>query len=434
MKKHTAIISSIILCLFTSIFTIIPSTEVLAENLIEKPDIVGKSGITMDLATKEIIYAKDIDTKRYPASITKLMTALVFAEHATKTDKIPYTESASKQPPHALNTNYGPIAITDSLSGADTMNALLLFSANDSAYMISDYVSGSSDAFVKLMNKKAKELGLKNTNFTNPNGLHHPEHYTTAYDLALIADAMLANPWVKESMGTKESQINFLESKKRINIENRNKLLGHDGNIGGKTGYTDPAGRCLLAIYQREGRTLVGVVLNSEYGATDTQVFKDMDAIMDYSFAAKKIPYKKTGDILTEVEAKYKTFGFFGKEKTIRIPISINNNIERYDNGISEKDISLKVNTNNMNAWDIAGNKELPTIFSEKGTKIELTSSATISNFTIIKENLVYYIVRIGSILLAIFIIIFIINSLNKRKYRRSSFYGRRRKRKNIFS
>ena len=430
MKKHTAIISSIILCLLTSIFTIIPSTEVLAENLIKKPNIVGKSAITMDLATKEIIYAKDIDTKRYPASITKLMTALVFAENASKTDKIPYTESARKQPPYSLNSNYGPIAITDSLSGADTMNALLLFSANDSAYMIADYVSGSSEEFIKLMNKKAKDLGLKNTNFENPTGLHNPEHYTTAYDLALAANAILANPWVKESMGTKKSQINFLESNKRINIENRNKLLGQDGNIGGKTGYTDPAGRCLLSFYQRGGRTLVGVVLNSEYGATDTQVFDDMDAIMDYSFSAKKLPYKNTGDILTEVEAKYKTFGFFGKEKTIKIPISINSNIERYENGISEKDISLKVNTNNMNAWDIAGNKELPTVFSEKGTKIELTSSATISNFTIIKENMIYYITRVGGILIAISIIIFAIISLQKRKNRRSMFYGRR---KNIF-
>ncbi|MGL4453346.1 MAG: D-alanyl-D-alanine carboxypeptidase family protein [Sarcina sp.] len=433
MKKRKTIISSILLCLFISLFTAFPSTQAFAQTLIEKPDIIGKSAITMDLTTGEIIYAKDIDTKRYPASITKLMTALVFAENVTKDESIPYTESASKQPAYSLNANYGPIKIGDSLSATDTMNTLLLFSANDAAYMIADHVSGSNDEFIKLMNKRAKELGLKNTNFTNPNGLHHTEHYTTAYDLSLMAKAMLENPWVKEAIATKESQIQFLESGKRINIENRNKLLGKDGNIGGKTGFTDPAGRCLLAFYERGGRTLVGVVLNSEYGATDTQVFEDMNAIMDYSFTTKKSLYKEPGDILTEVEAKYKTFGFFGKEKSIKIPISINKEIQRYDNGINEKDISLSVTTTDMDAWDIAGNKNLPTIFSEKGSKIELTSSAKISNFTIIQENLVYYITRIGGILLAITLFILLALAIKNRKHRRRSFYGGRNKRKNIF-
>lgn len=430
MKKNKAFISSMLLCLFISIFTAFPSTKVLAENIIEKPEIIGKSAITMDISTGEIIYAKDIDTKRYPASITKLMTALVFAENATKDDIIPYTKAAKEQPPHSMNANFGPINIGDSLSGSDTMNALLLFSANDSAYMIADYVAGSNEDFIKLMNKKAKDLGLKNTNFMNPNGLHHAEHYTTAYDLALIANAMLENPWVKESIGTKESQVNFIKSQKRINIENRNKLLGKDGNIGGKTGFTTPAGRCLLSIYERGGKTLVGVVLNSEFGATDTQVFDDMDAIMDYSFAAKKSPYKETGDLITEIEATYKTFGFFGKEKTIKIPISINTDIQKYNNGIAEKDISLVVNTANMDAWDIAGNTELPTIFSEKGSKLELTSSAEISNFTIIKENLIYYITRIGGVLAIISFLIFGFLALMKRKNRRNNFYSRR---KNIF-
>ncbi|MGL5066788.1 MAG: D-alanyl-D-alanine carboxypeptidase family protein [Sarcina sp.] len=426
MKKKKTIILSTMLCLFISMFAAFPSTHVLAENTTEKPSIVGKSAITMDLASGEIIYAKDIDTKRYPASITKLMTALVFAEKATKDSVIPFTESASKQPAYSLNANYGPIKVGDTLSGADTMNALLLFSANDSAYMIGDYIAGSNEEFIKLMNEKAKELGLKNTNFKNPNGLHDPEHYTTAYDLSLMAKAMLENPWIKETMATKESQIQFIESQKRINIENRNKLLGKDGNIGGKTGFTDPAGRCLLAFYERGGRTLVGIVLNSEYGATDTQVFNDMDAIMDYSFAAKKSPYRNSGDILTEIEAKYKTFGFFGEEKIIKIPVSINEEIQKYDNGINKDDVILTVNTADMNAWDIAGNDELPTIFSEKGSKIELTSSAEISNFTIIKENLGYYIIRLGGIIAIIALVVVILAGIRKRKQRKRSFYGRR--------
>ena len=429
MKKTNILIGGLLIFLISSMFSYFPSATVLATTL-DKPSIVGKSAITMDLKTGEIIYAKDIDTKRYPASITKLMTALIFAENATKDAIIPFTESAKIQPEYSLSANYGPIAIGDSLSGADVMNALLLFSANDSAYMVADYVSGSNSEFIKLMNSRAKDLGLKNTNFENPNGLHNDNHYTTAYDLALMGKAMLENEWIKETMATEKAQIQFIKSQKRINIENRNKLLGEDGNIGGKTGFTIPAGRCLLAFYQEDGRTLLGIVLNSEYGATDTQVFDDMATIIDYSFGAKKIKYKEIGEQIAEVEAKYKTFGFFGKENTIKIPITINDEIMRYDNSINAKDISVSVNTKDLNAWKIAGADDLKVNFSEKGSLLEFTASAEISNFSIIKENLFYYFTRIASVIAIISIFVWLFLTIKNKHKRRRSFF---RKRKNIF-
>lgn len=413
-------------------FNIFPSTYVNANetnNTVDLPQIVGKSAITMDLKTGEIIYAKNIDSKNYPASITKLMTALVFAENASKDSIIPYTASAKKQPEYSLEANYGPINIGDKLTANDVMKSLLLFSANDAAYMVSDYISGSDTEFANLMNDTAKKLGLKNTYFKNPNGLHDPEHYTTAYDLALMSKAIIENKWVKETMATKTSQIQFLDSKKRINIENRNKLLGKDHNIGGKTGFTDLAGRCLLAFYEKDDRLLVGIVLNSEYGATDTQVFEDMKAIMDYSFTAKKINYKKAGEVITEVTASYKTFGFFGKKQDIKIPIALNEDIKRYDNSLPQEDLKINIDTKGMSAWKIAGNKELKTTFKEKDSTITTTSNAKISNFTIIKQNLLYYIIRIGGFIAAIVAIIVIIRSINISKRRRRSFYSRRRKR-----
>ena len=312
MKKTNILIGGLLIFLISSMFSYFPTTTALA-NTLNKPSIVAKSAITMDLKTGEIIYAKDIDSKRYPASITKLMTALIFAEKATKDAIIPFTESAKIQPEYSLSVNYGPIAIGDSLSGADVMNALLLFSANDSAYMVADYISGSNSEFIKVMNARAKDLGLKNTNFENPNGLHNDNHYTTAYDLALMGKALLENKWIKEVIATEKAQIQFIKSQKRINIENRNKLLGEAGNIGGKTGFTTPAGRCLLAFYERDDRTLLGVVLNSEYGATDTQVFDDMDTIIDYSFAAQKI--KKLMNKLLKLKLNIKLLDSSEKKK-----------------------------------------------------------------------------------------------------------------------
>lgn len=429
MKKTKYVISSLLIFLISSMFVFLPVTPAYAS---DKPSIVGKSAITMDLATGEIIYAKDIDTKRYPASITKLMTALLFAENATKDARIPFTESAKIQPEYSLSANYGPIETTDALSGADVMNALLLFSANDSAYMAAEYVSGSPEGFFKLMNSRAKELGLKNTNFENPNGLHHDNHYTTAYDLALMGKAVLENEWVKETIGTEKSQIQFIDSQKRIDIENRNKLLGADGNIGGKTGYTTPAGRCLLAFYERDGRTLLGIVLSSEYGATDTQVFEDMNAIIDYSFAAQKVKYKEAGQQIAEVEAKYKAFGFFGKENTIKIPLSINEEILRYDNSVNTNDLKISVDTKDLNAWDIAGANDLKVNFSERGSISEFTATASLSNFDLIKSNAFYYSTRIGTVLILLGLLAWIFITLKNRQRRRRSFFGRKRK-KTIF-
>lgn len=252
------------------------------------PNITGKTALTMDLSTGDIIFSKNANKQSYPASITKLMTALIFAENAKPTDIIPVTKNSKAQPPSSLDQNFGPVEIGDTLTGKEVMDALLLYSANDSAYMIADYVSKNSDEFIALMNKKAKELGMKETNFVTANGLHDEEHYTSAFDLALLGKASYNNQWVKETLAKQTSTVEFDKSKKRIILYTTNKELGKNGNKGAKTGFTSQAGRCLLSIYEQNGRTILGVVLDSEHGIDDTIVFNDMKTIIDYSFNAKK--------------------------------------------------------------------------------------------------------------------------------------------------
>ncbi|HCW03848.1 MAG TPA: D-alanyl-D-alanine carboxypeptidase, partial [Clostridium sp.] len=254
---------SLLLTLALSIATsIMPGTKVKAAE--EQPAINGLAAITLDYETGEIIYAKDIDEKMYPASTTKLMTALLLAENKEKSDSITYTESAYKQPAYSLRSNiYFNLKVGDTMSAADVMNSLLLFSGNDTAYMVADAVAGDADSFIKMMNEKAKALGMSSTNFVTANGLHDPNHYTTAYDLAILGASAYKNEWVRESMGTKEAKITLLTTGQPAYIENRNKLLGVDGNLGGKTGYTDLAGKCLVSVYERDGRKIVGVVLRA---------------------------------------------------------------------------------------------------------------------------------------------------------------------------
>ena len=157
------------LLILTLTFTLIFSTTAFAA---DKPlDLIGKAAISVDMDTNEIIYTKNIDNKMYPASITKLITALLLAENKATTDNLTYTETAKKQPPYSYNLNIHPIAIGDTMSADNVMDALLLYSGNDIAYMISDNIGGDSANFAKMMNDKAAELGMKGSNFITPNGL-----------------------------------------------------------------------------------------------------------------------------------------------------------------------------------------------------------------------------------------------------------------------
>lgn len=188
--------------------------------------------------------------------------------------------------------------------------------------IIADNVAGDSKAFADLMNKKAKDLGANSSNFVTPNGLHDDNHYTTAYDLSLIAKAAFANDWERETMQLDKAPITLNNS--RIILENRNLGLGKNGNITGKTGITNQVGGCLAAVYERDGRQLIGVILkDKQRDNADLTKFNDMDTIMNYSYAASKSKYKSTSDNVGTAEANNKAFGGFGPTKTISVPVKL---------------------------------------------------------------------------------------------------------------
>ncbi len=386
------------------------------------PNIIGKSAITMDIETGEIIYSKDADSKRYPASITKLMTGLLLAENKDKSDLIIYSEDAKKQPEYSFNLNIKPRTVGDSMTASDSMKTLLLYSANDEAYAIADTIAGSASGFANMMNEKAKALGMKNTNYVNPNGLHDDNHYTTAYDLTLLGKAVYDNPWTRETMALKEDR-NIRTSTGTIAIiENRNKNLGIDGCIGGKTGLTDPAGRCLLALYERDGRTLVGVVLNSAYDSQDTAVFNDMKSIIDWSYAAEKTTFYKSGSTLETISLPYKTFRFFGKEKTIDVPLVLNNDIAYYDNDINAKETELVFNTEEINPWKLNGKDKVASVtVKERNSSKTYDLYSTVKSSDLLKANMMSYILLAAGVIALLFLIIFIVSRINKRSRKRHS-------------
>ena len=325
------------------------------------PPINGISAITYDIDTNEIIYVKDIDKKLYPASVTKLITALILAENSDKDSTLTYSKEAKYQEPVTYSSNVRNIPIGDTMTAKNTMDALLLKSCNDLAYMIAENIGGTIEDFSKIMNSKARELGMNNTNFVTPNGLdtNIDNHYSTAYDIALMTKAAFNNPWVKETMNKETSVVKTLNTSS-ITIKNANKLLGIDGCVGGKTGFTTKAGRCLSEVYERDGRHIVGIILNSETDFPyDKRIFNDMEKIINWSYNAKKEILIKKNTMIDRTSINFRPLPFIRLEKTIDIPVEVRDDILLYNNGIP---VEKTININTINPWTLDSNTPIGTL------------------------------------------------------------------------
>ena len=238
-------------------------------------EIQAEAAIAVEADSGKILFSKNKNEKMFPASLTKLMTALILAEEMDKQDVLTYSQRAKQQDANKLDFPEG-----SSVTAENAMQGMLVFSANDFAYMIGENISGSSDRFVKLMNNKASKLSLKNTHFVNACGLHDDDHYTTASDLSILAREIYKNKWIMNIIGMESAHIKATDGKGMI-VYNTNALLGKSGCIGGKTGYTTQAGKCLVAYYKKDNRVIISIVLNAP---DDTVLSDDMRKIIDWSF------------------------------------------------------------------------------------------------------------------------------------------------------
>ncbi len=244
-----------------------------------------ESAILMEADTGTILYAKNINEPLYPASTTKLMTALLVVENCQMDEVVTFSDAAID------NTEWGSSRIGimkgEQLTVGDCLYGLLLGSANEVAYGLAEHVAGSLDEFVKMMNDKAAELGCTNTHFVNASGLPDSDHYVSALDLATIARAFFSNETLCMISGTAKYVIpSTNKTDEERPQENHHKMIqgkkyAYDGIIGGKTGFTTDARQTLVTCAQRDGMKLICVVMKDEspYQFTDT---KDL---LDYGFA-----------------------------------------------------------------------------------------------------------------------------------------------------
>ena len=243
--------------------------------------------ILMESDTRQVIKKENEDERLPIASTTKIMTAIIALENAKMSDVFTVSENAQNQEGSSIYLRTG-----DKITVENLLYGLMLNSGNDAAVAIAEGVAGSCEKFSGLMNEKAKELGCKNTNFKNPNGLNEDGHYSTAYDMALIMSYAVKNDELLKIMSTKRYNID--QGGSITYLKNHNKLLWqYDFCTGGKTGYTKASGRCLVTSAEKDGVSLVAVTLNCP---DDWQEHKEL---FNYGFeTVKNTPIIKKGTIL----------------------------------------------------------------------------------------------------------------------------------------
>lgn len=253
------------------------------ENWPAGPAIGAESAILLEANTGVILYAKNIDEKMYPASTTKLMTCLIAAENCELNETVTFSHNAV----FSIESGSSNIGIDEgqSMPMEECLYGILAASANEVANAVAEHVAGSTEAFAEMMNEKAAELGCKNTHFVNAHGLFDEDHYTSAYDLALIAKAFFQNELLAKIGNTSSHHFEATATQPDdFIVRNKHQLITgaipYEGIKGGKTGYTDEARQTLVTCAEQKGMKLICVIMKEE----SPEQFYDTVKLFDYGF------------------------------------------------------------------------------------------------------------------------------------------------------
>ena len=249
------------------------------------PEVGSVSAIVMEANTGAILYEKNVHEKLYPASITKILTGLIAIENNSLSETVTFSKDAV----YKIEGTHIARDVDEKMTLEETLYAVLLGSANECAYATAEHVGGTYDNFVKLMNERAKEIGCVDSNFTNPHGLPDPNHVTSAYDMALISREAIMNETFRLIVGTSRytipptnkhaTETYIINHHEMLNYYKTGKYI-YDSCIGGKTGFTDAALNTLVTYAERDGMTLICVVMRAGGGVQYT----DTTSLFNYCF------------------------------------------------------------------------------------------------------------------------------------------------------
>lgn len=317
---------------------ILPTDKVSTEDIV----LYSSAACVMDVDSGEILYYKNMDDRHYPASITKVLTGLLLIENANLDDVITFSQDCWDGLNYYNDMNIGMLN-GEELTVDAALHAILMSSANEVCNGAAKFVSGSVSAFCDLMNERAKQLGCTNTHFMNPNGLHNPDHYTSAHDMALISREAIQNPTFREITGCTEYTVASTNLRPEgFVLSHKHQMLmytkyHYDACIGGKTGYTSEAKNTLVTYAEKDGHTLVCVVMQN----SDGHIYPDTISAMDYCFDNYDKLMTEMADTAPETETETESSVFNHSGETEDLPA-----FAEQTETIAESD-SPSVNTDN---------------------------------------------------------------------------------------
>lgn len=394
-------IKKILTIIFILIFTL---NLTISYGISEAPEISAGAAILIDTSSERILYSKNENEKMYPASTTKILTAILTIENCNLEDvvTVPYEAIDS------IPSGYSVAALQpgEQLTVEQLLQVLLVHSANDAGNVLAYHISGSIEAFANLMNQKISELGLENTHFTNPSGIHDENHYTTAYDLAIIMKYCMKNSTFRKLSSLKYCTIPATNKYEERVFNTTNELLTNNSSsnyyykyaIAGKTGYTTEAKNCLVSVSNKDNLELICVVLSAGlYSNNVSARFTDTKALFNYGYDNYTIRKLRERDaIATQIEINK------GTKETRNLDLLISNDITALvsqDDSETEFTPEIEIN-DNLSAPIAQGQVVGKIIYNIDG--IEYSADLTASH-SVEKSRYVKLIIQILMIILILF-------------------------------
>lgn len=388
-------------------------------------DLSAESAILIDSSTGQILYSKNEKEQRYPASTTKILTAILAIENCCLDEKVTASYNAVMSIPSGYSN--AEIRVGESLTVKELLEVFLVHSANEAGYILAEHVSGTVSDFADLMNAKASELGCNNTHFTNPSGLHDKNHYTTAYDLSIIAKYCMQNATFRSIVSMPSCTILATDKHEQRYFLNTNDMLNSKSKyydeyvIGIKTGFTSQAKNCLISGYKKDGIELISVILGAPQNASNglSGKFTDTKTLFDYgmnNFSNKTIASK--AQVITQVKIEHAT------ADTQNLDLILENDITALvsnSKDLSSLESEIKLNEN-LSA-PIAENTVLGTItYTIDG--ISYTENL-VSSHSVKASTLFEIILKLIFAIIILFIVYELMYPKKKKKTRKKYLYGR---------
>ena len=400
--------------LFIILLIFIPLNFVFSADESDEIDITAGSYILIDNKTNKVLCKKDENKKMYPASTTKIVTAIMVLENCNLDDTVTASYDAVMSIPEGYSS--ANIQIGEQLTVEQLLELLLVHSANDAANILAEHVGGSVESFVTMLNTRLNELGISNTHFTNAFGMHDENHYTTASDLAKIMKYCLKNETFRKIAGKASCAIPATNKYGPRSYSSTNELLNSNSSnyykylIAGKTGYTSQAKECLVSTAYKDNLELIGVVLYSN------SRFSDSRKLYEYGYSNYSIKnIVNENDLITSVKVSNAT------KQTENLNLLSSETIEALVNNNSTSEIKPEITLNE----NISAPIEEGTPLGKVTYNIEGVSYTTniIAEHSVEKSYFYLYI----SIGCGIIILIFVIYKLSRKKKKRTRNYRKNR-------